>query len=161
MFILHQAMLWLLTTSCQQFHLHCPGHLICDVNMPFIIENQRAETDWLLGDNLYSPFTVDLDSAMDLVTLVLVLVELVVGENHTEVKHQDQDDGGGEAESGHHQPLLELHDYSDSELPVERAHWTSVDKSAVTFPTSPFVTLLYIHSCNCKLDIFTRIAFAL
>ena len=39
---------------------------------------------------------------MDLVTLVLVLVELVVGENHTEVKHQEQDDGGGEAESGHH-----------------------------------------------------------
>ena len=70
--------------------------------MPFIIENQRAETDWLLGDNLYSPFTVDLDSAMDLVTLVLVLVELVVGENHTEVQHQEQDDGGGEAESGHH-----------------------------------------------------------
>ena len=59
---------------------------------------------------------------MDLVTLVLVLVELVVGENHTEVQHQEQDDGGGEAESGHHQPLLELHDYSDSELPLERAH---------------------------------------
>ena len=81
----------------------------------------RSETDFV--DNLYSPFTVALDSAMDLVTpaLVLVLVELVAGEDHAEVEHQEQDDGGGEAECGHHQPLLELHDYTDSEL-AARAH---------------------------------------
>ena len=49
---------------------------------------------------------------MTLVTtaLVLVLEMLVVGEEHAEVKHQEQDDGGGEAERGHDQPLLELHD---------------------------------------------------
>ena len=60
---------------------------------------------------------------MDLVTpaLVLVLVELVAGEDHAEVEHQEQDDGRGEAEGGHHQPLLELHDYTDSEL-AARAH---------------------------------------
>ena len=56
---------------------------------------------------------------MDLVTaaLVLVLVVLGVGEDHVEVKHQEEEDGGEEAEGGHDQPLLELH-VCDCELQV-------------------------------------------
>ena len=68
--------------------------------MSFIIGNQRPETDWQI-DNL--PFTVWFYSAMDLVTaaLVLVLVVLGVGEDHAEVEHQEEEDGGEEAEGGH------------------------------------------------------------
>ena len=42
---------------------------------------------------------------------------LGVGEDHAEVEHQEEEDGGEEAEGGHDQPLLELH-ACDCELQV-------------------------------------------
>ena len=140
-----------------------------DDTISFIIWNQRAETDWLrllVVDEFWehAPFTVCLDSAMNLVStaLVLVLVMLVVGQEHAEVEHQEQDDGGGEAECGHDQPLLELHD-CDCELVMEL--WTSVDSQRSQFRPHlchiAIVCLLTVAIVNWTFLSATGIAFAL
>lgn len=44
------------------------------------------------------------------ISLLMIVMVNMIGQDEVEVEDQEDDDGRGEAQGGHDQPLLQLHD---------------------------------------------------